>query len=195
MNKNNTNYQSFSKLLIPSSIKTIVFIFAYVFLLAPPRAGLIEKNARQNNTELSGKPFIVIFFAEIVLRLGFFLLAAAAIEEMMGNVLFELLKIDYLYGLMMIFGLLHMLAFYAAKLLYQHNQTLACLLYRLGRNTSYALVPALLITFISLYFQYMQQIPFFTGEVVQNSFIISLCIALVAGTLQAIIYRLKHCQL
>jgi hypothetical protein len=183
----------FKQLFIPSSLKKLLNFLGYISLLGPPVTASLKGRANKSDSELFGKSQRLIFLADMTLRASVFLIFTVLVEFLMGNELYELLRIDLLFIGLIVFGAIHFLAYFIGTFQIQTNKQLAYFIYRIGRNLAYAYIPSVISCSIVLYHQYLQQIPLFSGGYI---YILSLSIFLIAGfigILQALLIRTKPC--
>lgn len=177
---------------ITTFISQLLYILGYVCLIGPSRMIEIQNQARVEKNELSGEGLMYILISETAVRSGLFLLTAGLIEIYLGDEVFEMYRLDYLFGLLIVAGIIHVLAYYVGIILLapEYFKT-AMVVYRLGRNLAYALLPAVFVVGIGLFVQEQEQIELFSGELIKQSFFYSYILFAVIGTLESIIKKGK----
>lgn len=169
-------------------ISQLLYLLGYVSLIGPSRMIEIQNQARVEKNELSGKSLFYILVSETAVRAGLFLLIAGFIEIFLGEQRFERYQLDLLFGLLILAGIIHVMAYYFGLILLapEHCKS-ALVVYRLGRNLAYAILPAIFVTGIALLLQEQEQIKLFSGELINQSFLYSYVVFSVIGLLESII--------
>jgi len=114
--------------------------------------------------ELSGTYYFYILIYETALRLSLFLITVFLVEYFMDDDYFSLFRIDLFFFLLLGAGLMHQVFYYIGVILLKNHVGMR--LYRLGRNLSYAVVPAILSAIGILIIQSYNQIEPFSGLLV-----------------------------
>jgi len=178
--------------LVPELIKKTMYLFAYILLIAPPKAKQLQVDTRINNGELFGRSLLFILISETALRAGFFLIIGFSVEYLIGNSSYEKYHLDYLFLLLMISGLIHIISFYLnTRILINQDKNIGCLIYRIGRNICYAIMPTLLVVVLTLFYQYFQLQELFSGILVHTIFFVSYLIFILLGIQEAILASLS----
>lgn len=177
--------------LVPQSLQKALFVIAYILLIAPPQAIEIKARADKNQGELYGRSLLFVLFSETALRAGVFLLIGYSSERIIGNELYEKYRLDYFFFWLLVAGIIHIASYYVTKGLYiNKNRERALFLYRLGRNITYAVVPALISALLILFFQARDQIELFSGILVQSVFFTTFLIFIFVGIQEALVRHL-----
>ena len=172
-------------LLLPGFIRQILFVAGYVSLLGPSQAIMIKKNADKNRTELSDTHYFYILIYETALRLSLFLIMIFLVEYSMDDDYFSLFRLDLFFFLFLGAGLMHQIFYYIGVVILK--TPFGMKLYRLGRNLSYAILPAILTAVGALIIQNYNQIEPFSGLfVVKASGLVYLIFSLI-GTIEAFV--------
>lgn len=180
--KKNLNYS------IYHSIGQFLYLLGYVSLIGPSRIIEIQNQARVEKNELTDGSLFYILVSETAVRAGLFLLIAGLVEISLGDKLFEMYQLDYLFALLILAGIVHVLAYYVGIVFFAPKYfRAAMIIYRLGRNLAYALLPAILAVGIVLLLQDQEQIELFSGELIKQSFIYSYILFSVIGMLESIL--------
>lgn len=187
-------YQGFKQVCIPSSLNTVFFTLGYITLLGPSQAKNFQKQKNTTSNELSRQPLYIILLVETIIRISLFLILMVSIEELIGDTLFEQLRLDQIALLMGCFGLLHIFSYFVAVIILDVQTRLACLIYRLGRNITYALLPAIFSIGIALLIQYKQQIPLYSGNMIVEYFSIVFSLGILIGIIHSILMQTKKCK-
>ncbi len=173
--------------LFPGFIRKIVLMIGYVSLLGPSQAIEIKKRADKNIMELSGTYYFYILLYETALRLSLFLIAVFLVEYFMDDDYFSLFRIDLFFFLLLGAGLMHQVFYYIGVILLKNHFGMR--LYRLGRNLSYAVVPAILSAIGVLIIQSYNQIEPFSGLlVVEVSGLVYVLFSLI-GIIEALVQK------
>jgi len=173
--------------LFPGFIRKILFAIGYVSLLGPSQAIAIKKHADRNTTELSGIYYFHILIYETALRLSLFLILVFLVEYFMDDDYFSLFRIDLFFFLLLGAGLMHQVFYYIGVIFLKNH--LGMRLYRLGRNMSYAIVPAILSAIGILIIQSYNQIEPYSGlMVVEVSGLVYVLFSL-AGIIEALVQK------
>ncbi len=149
--------------LLPGFIRKILFVIGYVSLIGPSRAVEIKKRADRNLTELYGIYYFHILIYETALRLSLFLISVFLVEYFMDDDFFSLFRMDLFFFWLLGAGFMHQ-AFYYIGVIYLKKNGMR--VYRLGRNLSYAVLPAILSALGVLMIQSYNQIELFSGLMV-----------------------------
>jgi len=173
--------------LFPGFIRKIVLMIGYVSLLGPSQAIEIKKRADKNIMELSGTYYFYILIYETALRLSLFLITVFLVEYFMDDDYFSLFRIDLFFFLLLGAGLMHQVFYYIGVILLKNHVGMR--LYRLGRNLSYAVVPAILSAIGILIIQSYNQIEPFSGLlVVEVSGLVYVLFSLI-GIIEALVQK------
>ncbi|MCP3850462.1 MAG: hypothetical protein GY694_09530 [Gammaproteobacteria bacterium] len=173
--------------LFPGVIRKILMMIGYVSLLGPSQAIAIKKRADKNIMELSGTYYFYILLYETALRLSLFLISVFLVEYFMDDDYFSLFRIDLFFFLLLGAGLMHQVFYYIGVILLKNHFGMK--LYRLGRNLSYAVVPAILSAIGVLIIQSYNQIEPFSGSlVVDVSGLVYVLFSLV-GIIEALVQK------
>ncbi|MCN4144652.1 MAG: hypothetical protein LC437_06225 [Thiohalomonas sp.] len=114
------------------------------------------------------------------------------IEIFLDDELFEMYRLDYLFGLLIFAGVIHVLSYYVGiVLLIPKYFTIGMIIYRFGRNLAYALLPPLFASAIALLIQEHEQIELFSGELIKQSFLYSYLLFAMMGIFESIIKKGK----
>jgi hypothetical protein len=174
---------------MPAILRTILFFVGYISLIGPPRAIELKTYADRNQDELAGKPLYIVMLVEFILRGGLILLLAVVIESLLGDQRYELYRLDIFLGALILSGTCHSFFYYLAFDVLRKERQFSTRVYRLGRNFSYAVIPAFLSAAIVLAWQnYNQKIPF-EGGLVEKAFIITWAVFLLAGLIEAMLAK------
>ena len=162
----------------------------YFTLVGPPRAIAMQKNLKKHEVELFGKPLWVVFIAELSLRGSLFVFFGFVFELIIGDVFFEKLHGNFLLVGLFAGGVLHMLAYYVGVgIVAPNKRRLGMVIYRLGRNVTYAIVLSFCYIVCILFYQYLNQVKLFSGLMIDNGFIIAFLIFSILGVFEAIYAR------
>ncbi|MFK5986732.1 MAG: hypothetical protein QM479_15095 [Pseudomonadota bacterium] len=173
--------------LIPDYIKTTFYALGYISLLGPPRSIEIKNQSAKNYSELSLSPLAFILVAETAMRASLFLIIGVSLEYFMGDAFYELYQLDFVLGCFIVMGLIHISFYYLGIILFlPKNYALGMRLYRLGRNITYAILPAFFAAIIALLIQNLDQIEPFTDNFVEYSFAIVFFVFSVLGIVESI---------
>jgi hypothetical protein len=156
----------------PSPIGVVVSpslrIIGYATLIGPPQALYLHRSAQGTHSELDGLPLWLVLFTEFLLRATVFTLGVFLVGEWMGAEIFHLYRLAYFAIAMAVSGAAHTVIYYitlgvGAK--YWQFSTMQRL-YRLGRNLTYSVAPALVAALATLVWQDLRYIPLFEGDTV-----------------------------
>lgn len=143
-------------------------IIGYATLMGPPQALYLHRSAQGTRSELDGLPLWLVLFTEFLLRATVFTLGVFLVSEWLGAEIFLIYKVTYFAIAMAVSGAVHTVIYYltlgiGAK--YWQFSTMQRL-YRLGRNLTYSVAPALVAALATLVWQDLRYIPLFDGETV-----------------------------
>jgi len=173
--------------IIPEYLREIVYLLGFISLLGPPKSFEIKKRSELKHNELSGKSLLVILISESTFRASVFLLLCVIIEQLIGDELFELYRVDYIYAGLIFSGIVHILSYYLGIIIIWHSRKKFGLkIYRLGRNIAYSIIPASIAVLITLLSQHYQQIEPFSGDIVQQVFISVYAFFVLVGGLESL---------
>lgn len=130
----------------------------YFFMVAPPRSFKIKARQLKTQGELANLSTSMIMAIELVVRFAIVLVMAASIEGLIGNTLYETNRLDVFFGVLMSIGTIHSIAFYVIFSSAQKSSTLI-LLYRLIRNSGYALLSGFIPVIPILIVKWVHQRP------------------------------------
>jgi len=168
-------------------ILKILYVIGYVFLVGPPRAMQMLESANQEGGELAGQPLWKVAIVEYIIRGGLFLVAAVLIEETVGDVYFEMYKIDFFFAALIIAGGVHALFYLMAFGWQVAGGANRSRLYRFGRNFAYAVVPAFPAAGLALFWQQFNQQELFSGQLVNQVFLATWGVFILAGLIEALL--------
>jgi len=172
---------------IPQSIKSLFVLAGYLLLIGPPQALKIQQRANRFEDELVGHSLLFVLISETALRAGMFLLIAFFIEYLLGNELFELYRVDYVLFALIVSGGIHIFSYYLGQgLMSKMKYSSGMFIYRIGRNTAYAILPAICAAILALYSQYIGQIELFSRSLVEVVFSMTYLIFFLLGIQKAI---------
>jgi hypothetical protein len=143
-------------------------IIGYATLMGPPQALYLHRSAQGTRSELDGLPLWLVLFTEFLVRATIFTLGVFFVGEWMGAEIFLLYRVTYFAIAMAVSGAVHTVIYYltmgvGAK--YWQFSTMQRL-YRLGRNLTYSVAPALVAALATLVWQDLRYIPLFEGDTV-----------------------------
>lgn len=172
---------------ILTALSSLLYWLGYVSLIGPSRGIEIKSNADKTKGELSGLPIYWVLLSETAIRSGIFLIIGLSIEVLMSEQFFELFRVDYLLGLFMLAGFIHLVAYYVGLvILLPKDFSIGMKVYRLGRNTAYAVLPAVWAAIVALFFQIYEQIELYSGNQVQLSFYLVYLLFIIIGIVEAL---------
>jgi hypothetical protein len=180
---------------LPESINKILYILGYISLMGPSHSLAIKQKADKHSDELSNLPIHLILIFETSMRTGCFLLISAAIESFLGEALFENYRIDDALALILLAGIIHLTVYYIAfilidkKLVTHKLSNIKLIIYRLGRNTSYAILLALIVALVALINQSYNQVALFSGNDIQTSFMFGLKFFVLLGLFESFLMQ------
>jgi len=169
-------------------LRNILFIIGYISLIGPSRGIELKSHSEKKQDELDGQPLSVVILVEFILRGCLILLLAASIESLLGDQRYELYQLDMFLGALIVSGACHSFFYYLAFDVLKKKKH-ANRIYRLGRNFSYAVIPAFLSVGIILAWQNLNQKILFEGDLIQKAFIITWALFLLAGLIEAMIAK------
>ena len=167
-------------------LKMLYFI-GYMLLIGPPRAIEILDKANNQQGELAGQSLWQVIVIEFVVRSGLFLIVAVLVEALVGDLAFEIYKMDLFFAALILAGVVYSLFYFIAFGLNPEKIGKRCRLYRIGRNFSYAVVPAFPAAGLALFWQQINQQTLFSGNLVSQVFLLTWGIFILAGLIEALI--------
>lgn len=168
-------------------VRTVSFIIGYVLMVGPPRAFDIQASQNRPDSELYNKPISVILLVEFIARSGVFLILVTSLESLAGRYFFEIYNADMITGILILAGIVHAITFFLVFQCLQVSSSSLVRLYRLGRNFAYSILPALLVFFVLLHWQFINQVQQPDQSFVKTLFLFTWACFLFAGLLEAII--------
>jgi len=174
---------------MPSVINKALLILSYALLIGPPRAVEIKSRANGKDHELQKQPLFIVLIAELGLRAGMFLVLASLVESVLGDQIFEDLKVDMVFLFFIIGGIIHSLFYYVAFGLMSSTSTFGKTLYRIGRNAAYSVVVAILAALGALFWQEVNDITLFKGDLVEHAFVLAYFGSLLVGFIEALFVK------
>ncbi|TPV53679.1 hypothetical protein FJ444_20625 [Aestuariibacter sp. GS-14] len=142
----------------------LLYVIMYLLLIAPPRAFRIKLSEKANHGELARIPTFMVVSIELVLRIVFVLVLAACIEGFLGNTFYETHRLDVFFVTLVSVGIVHTCAYF---LIFNTRATasvkpMLALLYRLIRNTCYAMLTGFAAVIPVLIWNWDHQLPPYT---------------------------------
>ena len=123
----------------------LFYAVGYLLLITPPQAVDLMQKQKTCQGELSRLPLVIVIIVELAIRLAILMLLAVGIESVVGDVIYESMRLDGAFLLVALLGILHSVSYY---LMFGYwydrlEHTRAMRLYRLLRNIGYAFIPGL----------------------------------------------------
>jgi hypothetical protein len=136
--------------------------------MGPPQAVYMHRSAQGTQSELDGLPLPLVLLTEFLMRAAIFTLGVYAAGEWMGSETFHRYHLTYFALAIAASGALHTLIYYFALGVGAQYWSFSSMqrLYRLGRNLTYSVSPALLAALATLWWQDLRHIPLFDGDTV-----------------------------
>lgn len=159
----------------------------YLMMIAPPRAFDIKHKETTHDGELARMPIYCVVSVELIVRVACVLLVAATTEMLLGNTLYETHRIDVFFCTLVAAGTIHSGAFYLIFNTRCSTELPASilLLYRLIRNSCYA-VMAGFISVVPVFIQHSDhEIPPFSDGIAVNAYMWTAAVLFVAGFIEA----------
>lgn len=160
----------------------------YISLLGPPRAIFLHEQAKGTGSELDGLPVWLVVLAEFFIRGALYVLMIFILQELTGRHDFHRYQLTYFSATLGTAGLLHTIIYFLTLCWGVNHwslRTMQCT-YRLGRNLTYTVPPALAILLCVVWWQDMNHIPLFQGELVWQISGFAWLVFVVLGFLQAV---------
>lgn len=165
-----------------------LFLLGYILLVGPPRALDLQSKERETGGELADQPLALVLVVELMLRSAFLLLVAVLAEELMGKFYYDHYKLDLMMAILIASGLVHAVFYFIfIGLLYPRSSKTALRLYRFGRNMAYAALPGLVTVIPPLIWQTKNQIPPFSGDLIDVVYFGTFAVMALAGIIEALI--------
>jgi hypothetical protein len=156
------------KPLTGAVVRPSLRIIGYATLMGPPQALYLHRSAQGTRSELDGLPLWLVLVTEFLTRAAIFTLGVFSAEEWMGSETFHRYQLAYFGMAMVASGAIHTLIYYLTLGIgaqYWQFSTMQRI-YRLGRNVTYSVSPALMVALATLWWQDLHNIPLFDGETV-----------------------------
>ncbi len=165
----------------------LTYTLLYLLLLAPPRAFKIKMSEKANQGELASIPTFLVVSIELTLRIISVLVIAACIEGYVGNTFYEMHRIDMFFVTLVTTGIVHTCAYY---LIFNANATASikptlALLYRLIRNTCYAVLAGFAAMIPVLVWNWDHQLPPYADGLAMDLYIWTATGFFVLGLIEA----------
>lgn len=153
-------------------MKSIIFFLGYISMLGLPHALRLHSEAQGKGDELDGSPLWLVVLAELMMRAGFLLIISWILQESLGHEVFRRFQVFFLLMAFFVSGTLHTLCYYYCYgiKLGKWSKARLQLVYRLGRNLTYSVIPGFPVAGVVLIWQELNQIELFKGNVVELGF-------------------------
>ncbi len=141
-------------------------VIGYVSLLGPPRAIFLHAQAKGTGSELDGVPLWLAVAAELIIRGVIYVLTIFLLQEIMGRQDFHRYQMSYFATGLGVAGICHTLIYFLTLGWGVSHWQLSSMqrAYRLGRNLTYSVAPTLATMIGVLWWQDMNHIPLFQGQ-------------------------------
>jgi hypothetical protein len=166
-------------------------IIGYISLLGPPRAIFLHEKAKGTGGELDGLPIWLVVLAEFIIRGAMYLMAIFLLQELVGRHDFYRYQLTYFSATLGLAGILHTMIYFLTLCCGVKHWSLSTMqyTYRLGRNLTYTVPPALVTLLCMLWWQDMNHIPLFQGELVWQISGLAWLVFVLIGFVQAVIAK------
>jgi hypothetical protein len=157
-------------------------------LLGPPQAIFLHEQAKDTGSELDGLSVWLVVLAEFFIRGALYLLVIFILQELTGRHDFHRYQLTYFSAALGAAGFLHTIIYFLTLgwgVNHWSLRTMQCT-YRLGRNLTYTVPPALATLLCVVWWQDMNHIPLFQGEVVWRISGLAWLVFVVLGFLEAV---------
>lgn len=124
-------------------IVDIFNVFAYVFLVSPPRALDQKRRETKFGGELARQPLIVIIALDLLIRITALAVIALGIENLLGDELYESYRLDLVFVAIVFLGGSHHLVYYLVFAVRHPVGRIRPRIYRLLRNLLYTPLPSI----------------------------------------------------
>lgn len=166
-------------------------LFGYVSLLGPPRAVQLHRLAQGTHSELDGRPLWLAVTAEFVVRFCVFAVMTYGVQELIGREAFHRYMLSYAAVALGLAGAIHTLTYFLTLGIGVKHFGLSAMqrLYRLGRNWTYSVPPALLAGLLAVWWQDMRNIAPLQDEVLLRIVAATWLCFFVVGTLEGLLVK------
>lgn len=138
--------------------------------MGPPQAVYLHRSAQGTRTELDGLPLWLVVLAEFAVRATIFTFSVFVAQEWIGVEDFHVYQLTFFAYVVAVSGAAHTLIYYltlgvgAKRWSFSRMQRV----YRLGRNLTYSVAPAVAASLATLWWQDLHHIPLFSGGTVEQ---------------------------
>ena len=176
-------------------MRRLIVALGYISMLGPPHAIRLHAEARGTGGELDGVPLWLAVAAEFMVRSGIFLVISWMFQVALSNEEFRRFQVFNLLIAVYVSGAVHTLIhLYCFGFKWgRWSNARVHMIYRLGRNLVYSVIPAFPAAGLVLIWQEFNQMPLFQGPWVEWVFLGTWVSVAVLGLLQAfLVNRTPH---
>lgn len=171
------------------AVKTIyrfLTFIGYVLYVGPSRAATLLRHEKSTGGELANSSLFSAFFVEAILRCGLLLMIGASTEVWLGLEIYNHLRLDSVFSILLISGSLHSAAQYFILVKLSGVKCANCL-YRLVRNLCYSVLPGLFVVSIFLGIQFLEGLELYPEKFLLTVYAITTGVFLVAGLVEGLL--------
>lgn len=160
-------------------------LFAYVFLISPPRALELKRHAKRHAGELANVPVIIIVLTDLLVRVSCLAIFAWGFESLIGDNLYESYRFDLVFLAIVLLGAGHSAVYYFLLALGSKWFGFRAKAYRLFRNLFYSPLPTLALIIPVVIFEKFRGLEAYGSAVWQDYAPYVLGITLLVGVVEA----------
>lgn len=166
-------------------------VFAYAFLISPPKALDLKRREAQLGGELSRQPLIVIVGLDLLIRVTALAMFAWGLEWFMGDVFYESYRLDLVFLTIVLLGGCHHLIYYLFFAVWHPVGRFRARVYRFLRNLLYTPLPSLAALLPVMVYEFFHGVEAYESLIWQSLSPYVLSITLVVGLIEAAIGNRK----
>lgn len=166
-------------------------VFAYVFLISPPKALDLKRREAHFGGELSRQPLFVIVGLDLLIRITALAVIALGLEWLLGDFLYESYKLDLIFVAIVLLGGSHHLIYYLVFAVRQPVGKIRPRIYRLLRNLLYTPLPSIAAILPVMVYEYFHGMEAYESLIFQSFAPYVLSTTFVAGLAEAAIGNRK----
>lgn len=138
-----------------SDIGRLLYYIGYPLLISPSHVLDLKLQQVRTGGELANLPISLILLFEFAIRVGMLLVVAVVIDQLLGNLMYELFMGDTALLILLVSGTAHTLAYYLLLVRCRRTSRTNCYrVYRLVRNLCFATLPGVAAVVLMLIYLY-----------------------------------------
>lgn len=169
----------------------VLKLIGFVSLMGPPHAVFLHQKAHGTGSELDGRPLWLVVAAEFAMRACIFMLLVYGVQESLGRETFHRYALPAASVALGISGALHTFIYYLAfGFATEHLSDINVhRIYRLGRNWTYSVPPALVAGLLAMWWRDLRNLPLYEFDFLLMVVGTTWLTFLVIGTVEAVVVK------